>query len=181
MRMAVGRGRPSAAAGVPGAAPGAGERASAGGAGRGAWFSRAAASAATAMGSPWAFLVAAAVIAGWALTGPLFRFSDTWQLVVNTGTTVATFLMVFLVQNTQNRDARALHLKLDELLRAQAAARNDLIDVEEATDAHLGALQATYRALGERASPGVPPAPNGAAPAPADADRSLTGGGPPTG
>ena len=98
-------------------------------------------------------------IAAWALAGPLFRFSDTWQLVVNTGTTVATFLMVFLIQNTQNRDAKALHLKLDELLRAQAAARGELIDVEEGTDAVLAALQVSYRALraGTRAAASPPP------------------------
>ena len=160
MRMAVGRGgrgNPGAAAGVPGALPGAAAPAGGGAAGVGAWFSPAA--TATAMGSPWAFLAAAGLIAAWALAGPLFRFSDTWQLVVNTGTTVATFLMVFLIQNTQNRDARALHLKLDELLRAQAAARGELIDVEEGTDAALAALQESYRALraGTRAAASAPP------------------------
>ena len=86
-------------------------------------FRRFAHAAAATMGTPWAFLVALAVIVGWAVTGPVFGFSDTWQLVINTGTTIVTFLMVFLIQNTQNRDARALHLKLDELLRAVAAAR----------------------------------------------------------
>jgi low affinity Fe/Cu permease len=103
------------------------------------------------VGTPWAFLVAVGLVAGWAISGPLFGFSDTWQLVINTGTTIATFLMVFLIQNTQNRDAKALHLKLDELLRAMNAARNDLIDVEEATDAQLDTLQETYRALREGA------------------------------
>ena len=100
--------------------------------------------------------------AAWALAGPLFRFSDTWQLVVNTGTTVATFLMVFLIQNTQNRDARALHLKLDELLRASAVARDELIDVEEGTDAQLAALQGTYRALRAQAPRGAAPDAGGA-------------------
>jgi low affinity Fe/Cu permease len=99
------------------------------------------------MGTPWAFLGAAGVVVAWAVSGPLFHFRDTWQLVINTGTTIVTFLMVFLIQNTQNRDARALHLKLDELLRAQAAARDELIDVEEGTDAELDALQRTYRGL----------------------------------
>jgi low affinity Fe/Cu permease len=114
-------------------------------------FSRAAAATATSMGSPWAFLIACALVVAWAVSGPLFHFSDTWQLVINTGTTVATFLMVFLIQNTQNRDAKALHLKLDELLRAAREARDDLIDVEEATDAHLDELQEQYRALGKQA------------------------------
>ena len=85
-----------------------------------AFFRTFAQTTAAAMGSPWAFLLATAVIVGWAVTGPLFGFSDTWQLVINTGTTIVTFLMVFLIQNTQNRDAKALHLKLDELLRAVA-------------------------------------------------------------
>jgi low affinity Fe/Cu permease len=125
-----------------------------------AWFSHVAGSTATAMGTPWAFLIAAGVVLGWALSGPLFHFSDTWQLVINTGTTIVTFLMVFLIQNTQNRDARALHLKLDELLRAVEAARTDLIDIEEDTDQHLEHLQQVYREIKERApEPGVPPPP----------------------
>jgi low affinity Fe/Cu permease len=88
-----------------------------------------------AAGSPWAFLLAVAVIVVWAVTGPLFGYSDTWQLVINTGTTIVTFLMVFLIQNTQNRDAVALHLKLDELLRAIEGAREDkFMDLEEQSD-----------------------------------------------
>jgi low affinity Fe/Cu permease len=83
------------------------------------------------VGSPWAFLVAAASIFVWALTGPLFNFSSDWQLLVNTGTTVITFLMVFLIQNAQNRDAKAIHLKLDELLRAVPGARNEFMEAEE--------------------------------------------------
>jgi low affinity Fe/Cu permease len=99
--------------------------------GLGHWFTRAASRVSTAAGSPWAFLVAAGVIVAWALSGPLFGFSAEWQLVVNTGTTIVTFLMVFLIQNTQNRDSRALHLKLDELLRAVPRARNHFMEVEE--------------------------------------------------
>lgn len=88
-----------------------------------------------ATGSPWAFLIAVAVVVIWAITGPLFDYSDTWQLVINTGTTIVTFLMVFLIQNTQNRDAVALHLKLDELLRAIEGARQDkFMDLEEKSD-----------------------------------------------
>jgi len=82
-------------------------------------------------GSPWSFLLAGGVIAAWAITGPLFGFSDTWQLVINTGTTIVTFLMVFIIQNTQNRDAKAMQLKLDELLRAQPNARKEFMDVED--------------------------------------------------
>ncbi len=83
------------------------------------------------MGTPWAFLAAAGVIIAWAVSGPLFGFSSDWQLWVNTGTTIVTFLMVFLIQNTQNRDARALHLKLDELLRATPRAHKELMEAEE--------------------------------------------------
>ena len=99
--------------------------------GMGHWFTRAASAAAAWTGSPWAFLMAAGLIVVWALTGPIFNFSSDWQLVVNTGTTVITFLMVFLIQNTQNRDARAMHLKLDELLRATPGARNEFMEAEE--------------------------------------------------
>jgi low affinity Fe/Cu permease len=103
------------------------------------------------MGTPGAFLVAFAVIVVWGVTGPLFGFSDTWQLVINTGTTIVTFLMVFLIQNTQNRDAKALHIKLDELIRAVEAAHNDIIDVEDADDEELNALQERFRKERERA------------------------------
>jgi low affinity Fe/Cu permease len=94
-------------------------------------FSRLATSASTTVGSPWAFLVALGVIVVWGITGPVFNFSSDWQLYVNTGTTIVTFLMVFLIQNTQNRDARALHLKLDELLRATPRARREFMEAEE--------------------------------------------------
>ena len=95
------------------------------------WFSRAASKISDFAGRPWAFLMAMLVIVVWVVTGPIFGFSDTWQLVINTGTTIVTFLMVFLIQNTQNRDARAIHLKLDELLRATPKARNEFMEAEE--------------------------------------------------
>ena len=92
------------------------------------------------VGSKWAFALAVATIVLWAVTGPYFRYSDTWQLVVNTATTVVTFLIVFLIQNTQNRDARAIHLKLDEIIRAIRAANNSMINVEALSDAELQVL-----------------------------------------
>jgi low affinity Fe/Cu permease len=100
-----------------------------------------------AVGRPKSFLIALAVIVVWALTGPLFKFSDTWQLIINTGTTIVTFLMVFLIQNTQNRDAKAVHLKLDELLRATRAARNTMLDLEHMADAELEELAQQFRHL----------------------------------
>jgi low affinity Fe/Cu permease len=103
-------------------------------------------------GSPWAFLLAVLVIVVWTLTGPVFGFSDTWQLVINTGTTIITFLMVFLIQNTQNRDARAIHLKLDELLRAQRHAHTSLAAIEELPDEELQRLEARFRKLADRAA-----------------------------
>ncbi len=103
------------------------------------------------VGSPWSFLVACAVICAWALTGPHFQYNDTWQLVINTGTTIVTFLMVFLIQNTQNRDARAMHLKLDELIRALKGARNQLVNLEEMSDDELDQLQKEFhRVCGAR-------------------------------
>lgn len=102
------------------------------------------------VGSPWAFVLAASVILVWAVSGPLFAFSNTWQLVINTGTTVVTFLMVFLIQNTQNRDARAMHLKLDELIRAIAEASDGIIDAEEASDRFLDEKTEEYRVLSGR-------------------------------
>ena len=102
---------------------------------------------ATRVGSPWAFLLAFSIILVWAITGPLFGFSDTWQLVINTGTTIITFLMVFLIQNTQNRDAKAIHLKLDELLRGVKGARTGLVDLEDLTDKELAELQQEFERL----------------------------------
>src|SRR5215510_9889737 len=106
--------------------------------------------ASTLAGAPATFLVACAIVLLWAITGPLFGFSDTWQLIINTGTTVVTFLMVFLLQNTQNHDARALHLKLDELVRSLGAARNKLIDLEHCTDEELDELERQFKALRTR-------------------------------
>lgn len=98
------------------------------------------------MGSPWAFMSAVIVILFWAATGPLFGFGDTWQLVINTGTTIITFLMVFLIQSSQNRDARALHLKLNELIRT-SRARNVFADLEEASEQELDVFHEEFRKL----------------------------------
>jgi low affinity Fe/Cu permease len=114
------------------------------------WFHRFSARVAEHMGSPFAFLTAIAVIATWAITGPIFGFSDTWQLVINTGTTIVTFLMVFLIQNTQNRDAKAIHLKLDELLKGVEGARTSMVDLEDLPDAELKKLQHEFRNLREQ-------------------------------
>ena len=111
------------------------------------WFRRCSQRASTATGSAWAFAAAAATILVWAATGPVFHFSDTWQLVINTGTTIVTFLMVFLIQNTQNRDARAVHLKLDELLRAVDAARTSMVELEDRSDAELDRLRDEFQRL----------------------------------
>lgn len=113
-------------------------------------FSDVAREASFLLGTPAAFLIACGTILLWLITGPLFGFSDTWQLVVNTGTTVVTFLMVFLVQHTQNRDARALHLKLDELLRSLDSARNRLIDLERCSDEELDQIERQFHALRRR-------------------------------
>jgi low affinity Fe/Cu permease len=110
-------------------------------------FGRFSACASNWMGSKWAFIGAGSVIMLWMLTGPLFHFSDTWQLVINTGTTVVTFLMVFLIQNTQNRDARAINLKLDELIRAIDQAGNQMIDIEGLSDKELEALHGKYEKI----------------------------------
>jgi low affinity Fe/Cu permease len=116
-----------------------------------ALFSRVAKDCAVAMGHPWAFLLACSVIVAWALTGPLFGYSDTWQLVINTGTTIITFLMVFLIQNTQNRDSCAIQVKLDELLRSTRGAHNALLDLEELTQAELDEFAKNYRLLAQEA------------------------------
>ena len=105
-----------------------------------------------AVGSPWAFIIATLIIVVWAVTGPFFGYSDTWQLVINTGTTIITFLMVFLIQNTQNRDAKAFHLKLDELLKGVKGARTGLVDLEDLTDEELDELQTYYERLHKNAA-----------------------------
>ena len=102
-------------------------------------------------GRPFVFLLAVTIIVIWAITGPLFHFGDTWQLVINTGTTIVTFLMVFLIQNTQNRDTEAMQLKLDELIRALQGAHNALLDLEELDDATLAAFKRRYCALASQA------------------------------
>ena len=107
-------------------------------------FGRFAASASAWLGSAWAFAAAGLVIAVWAATGPIFHFSDRWAQVLSTATALVTFLMVFLIQSTQNRDSRAINLKLNELIRAMATARNQLIDIERLTDVELDEMQATF-------------------------------------
>lgn len=109
-------------------------------------FHRIAAKVSYVVGTPASFIIAVSVIVGWAVTGPVFHFSDTWQLVINTSTTIVTFLMVFLIQNTQNRDAKAMHLKLDELIRV-GRGRDSFIDLEDITDAELSALDDDFRKL----------------------------------
>jgi low affinity Fe/Cu permease len=111
------------------------------------WFNRFAKRTAHLSGRPTTFTLAVLTIAVWALTGPLFRFSDTWQLIINTGTTIVTFLMVFLIQNTQNRDSEALQLKLDELIRAVEGAHNSLLDLEELQDEELERIRAHFETL----------------------------------
>jgi len=115
------------------------------------WFTRFAKWTARATGRPATFVGAVSLILGWACTGPLFGFSDTWQLVINTGTTIITFLMVFLIQNTQNRDAEAIQVKLDELIRAVEGAHNGLLDLEELDEEDLDHVRAHYERLAERA------------------------------
>ena len=99
------------------------------------------------VGTKWAFLAAALLIVAWAASGPFFHYSNTWQLVVNTATTVVTLLMVFLIQNSQNRDARAIHLKLDEIIRSIQPARNEMIDIEKLSDEELQALSKKFEAI----------------------------------
>jgi low affinity Fe/Cu permease len=111
------------------------------------YFGRFAAAASGWLGSTWAFVGAGVVVVVWAATGPAFHFSDHWAMAISTGTSIATFLMVFLIQNTQNRDARAIHLKLNELIRAMDTARNQMIDIERLSDLELDAMQTTYEKL----------------------------------
>ena len=120
----------------------------------GSWFTRFAKSTARKAGHPATFCVAVAIILSWAASGPLFGFSDTWQLVINTGTTIVTFLMVFLIQNTQNRDSEAIQVKLDELIRATKGAHNALLDLEELEDDALDRFRRKYEALAEAARRG---------------------------
>ena len=117
---------------------------------RESWFRKFSCTVAAWTGSHWAFVIACAVVVIWAVTGPLFHYSDSWQLVINTGTTVVTFLMVFLIQATQNRDGKALQLKLDELIRAQRSARNVFASLENATEEELQKFEEEFRALRAR-------------------------------
>ena len=114
------------------------------------WFTRFAQLAAATTGRPRTFVLAVAVILVWAVTGPIFGYTDTWQLVINTGTTIITFLMVFVIQNTQNRDTTALHLKIDELIRVSGDARNVLLDLEELDDEVLQWFRKDYELLAEQ-------------------------------
>lgn len=104
--------------------------------------------------SPWAFVAAFGIIILWAVSGPVYHYSDTWQLIINTGTTIITFLMVFLIQNTQNRDARAIHLKLDELIHSIDTAKNQMIDIEHLSDADLDLIAERYKLI--QAQPNEP-------------------------
>jgi low affinity Fe/Cu permease len=115
------------------------------------WYSRFAKNTAHFCGRPRVFTIAVLVILVWIITGPLFHFSDTWQLVINTGTTIITFLMVFLIQNTQNRDTEAIQVKLDELIRATKGAHNALLDLEELEEETLDAFRTKYQALARAA------------------------------
>jgi low affinity Fe/Cu permease len=114
------------------------------------WFRTLAQATAEMVGHSKAFFVAAFIVLVWGFTGPIFHFSDTWQLVINTGTTIVTFLMVFLIQNTQNRDAHAVHLKLDELIRANKSARNALLGLEAMSDESLTQLQQEFERLRDK-------------------------------
>jgi low affinity Fe/Cu permease len=118
-------------------------------------FRRFARHAADAAGSPWAFIGGLVIVVIWGLSGPAFNYSDTWQLVINTGTTIATFLMVFLIQNTQNRDSRVIQLKLDELIRALGPARTELVGMDTMTDSELEVLEREFEALQLRAAHGL--------------------------
>jgi low affinity Fe/Cu permease len=113
-------------------------------------FHRFSAATARIVGTPWAFGVALLVIIVWAIVGPIYGYSDTWQLVINTGTTIVTFLMVFLIQNTQNRDARAIHLKLDELIRGTKGPRDMLVDLEDCSDEELEEFEQEFRRFAEK-------------------------------
>lgn len=117
------------------------------------WFGRFARSVAHFSGRPATFVVAFAIIVAWGISGPLFGYSDTWQLIINTGTTIITFLMVFLIQNTQNRDSEAIQLKLDELIRAVQGARNELIDAEDLSEKELSQMKKRYDTIVEQLHP----------------------------
>ncbi len=131
-------------------------------------FRKAARKASTVLGSPWAFICAFGVIVVWAVLGPVFHYSQTWQLIINTGTTIITFLMVFLIQNTQNHDSRALHLKIDELLVAVKEARSGLVDLDEMSEEELDKLESAFRQIGREETAGKKAADSGKAGAKSD-------------
>jgi low affinity Fe/Cu permease len=118
-------------------------------------FRKAAQASADAVGSPWALVAGLALTLAWLASGPFFHYSDTWQLIINSSTSVVTFLMVFLIQNTQNRDARVIHMKLDELIRALGPARNELVQMEGLTDEELNRLSKEFEHLKEQAATGL--------------------------
>jgi low affinity Fe/Cu permease len=122
-------------------------------------FNRIASRLTGALGSPFALVAAVALILGWAITGPLFNFSETWQLIINTGTTIITFLMVFVIQASQNRDSKALHLKLDEVIRAVEGARNELIVAEQSSEDELKQREEEFHELATNGGPGSEPGP----------------------
>ena len=115
------------------------------------WFTRLTKWTAHATGRPLSFMLAFGVVVAWGLTGPLFQFSDTWQLIINTGTTIVTFLMVFLIQATQNRDGEAMQVKLDEIIRAIGNAKNELLDIEELEESELNRIRKSYEQIAQRA------------------------------
>jgi low affinity Fe/Cu permease len=115
------------------------------------WFTRLTKWTAHASGRPVTFVLAISIVGAWAFTGPLFGFSDTWQLVINTGTTIVTFLMVFLIQSTQNRDSEAIQVKLDEIIRAIGNAKNEVLDLEELEEKDLAEIKKTYEELARKA------------------------------
>jgi low affinity Fe/Cu permease len=119
-------------------------------------FTRCAKATSRAAGRPWAFIVACALIVGWLISGPYFQYSDTWQLVINTSTTIITFLMVFLIQSTQNRDTEAMQLKLDEIIRSIEGAKNELLDLEELEESELDRIRETYEVLARQARTQLP-------------------------
>ena|SRR5689334_9150726 len=121
---------------------------------RDSWFRRFSCAVADRVGTHWAFVIALGVVGAWAITGPMFGYSDSWQLVINTGTTIVTFLMVFLIQATQNRDGKAIQLKLDELIRSQRSARNAFADLEHASEAELREFEEEFKALRRRGTSG---------------------------
>lgn len=144
-------------------------------------FLRLANAAARAAGKPLTFAVAVAIVIAWAICGPVYGFSDTWQLVINTGTTIITFLMVFLIQNTQSRDSEALHVKMDELIRALEGAHNALLDLEELEDGEIDRIRDRYRRLASDARAAIKAGGRdiGCEDVAGDADREATSASPP--